>query len=97
MVEEGDELAHDGSEREFLGFTGRQKALIKAFKDRVVAGGCKRGHIEHATHLDTAAVDDSAAALLSTVSVVGYQSGEGGQRGQVLGFNIGRSASPNGP
>ena len=35
VVEEDDEFAHDGGERDFLGFAGGDQPLIKRFQDRI--------------------------------------------------------------
>lgn len=48
MVEEDDEFAHDGGQREFLGFAGGDQPLVKGLEDRVEAGGDEGGHVEDA-------------------------------------------------
>jgi hypothetical protein len=44
LVEKDDEFAHDGGQRDLLGFTGRDKALAKHPEDGIKTSGDRGGH-----------------------------------------------------
>jgi hypothetical protein len=47
-VEQDDEFAHDGSERELGGFSIGSESLVKVSEDVVVMAGGERSHVEDA-------------------------------------------------
>ena len=54
LIEEDNELPHDGGQRHFLGFAGSDQSLIKYFQDWVESRRNDSGHIQHAADLDAA-------------------------------------------
>lgn len=76
VIEEDDELPHDGGEGDFLGLTGGDEALIKLFKDGVEARGDSRGHVEDTAYFYSAAADRSSSSESAAVAVIRSDSGE---------------------
>ena len=61
-VEEFDELAHDGTEGDEVGFVfGLGEAAIEGGKDGVMLGGGKSGHVEDLAGMSATAADMALA------------------------------------
>ena len=70
LIEEDDELPHDGGERDFLGFSGGNEALVKRLEYRIKPSRHCRGHIEHPTDFDPSAADRSSASVHAAVPII---------------------------
>ena len=69
VVEEEEELPHDGGQREFGGLAGGAQAQVKGAEDGVGAGGAERGHVEGATQAEASAGDVALALECAAVVV----------------------------
>ena len=77
-IEDDQELAHGGSQRELLGFPTGEQALIEGADHRVVARGDQRRHVERAAHGGAAAPDRPAPAHDAAVAGERCHAGEAG-------------------
>lgn len=51
--------------------------MVKGFGNGVISHGTQRGHIDHASHFDPTALDDTAPSMLTAVAVVSNQKTSG--------------------
>lgn len=72
LIEELEELSHDGGEGDLGGFAGGAQALVKVAQVRVETAGAERGHIESGAEAGAAAGD--MALALEGAAVVGKRS-----------------------
>ena len=77
-AEDSQDLASDGDERDLRLLSSVAQALMKGFKDGIAAAGGQGRHVEHATHLGTAAPDAAPTSEDAGVVVVGRQTGKRG-------------------
>jgi len=75
VIEEDDEFAHDGDERDFLGLTSSDDASVEGFQDGIETCSYEGGHIKDAAHFQATASDDTASAVLAAVVVIRCDSG----------------------
>ena len=80
-IGEEDEFAHEDSEGEFFGFSGKEEALVEDFEDGVITGGDEGGHVKSVADLRSTTTDEALAAELATIVIEGGDAGEGGGLG----------------
>ena len=68
-VEDGEQFAHGGGERELLRFAGGQQALVEGLQDGVVTNRRDRRHVERGTHLRPPTPQSAFAAQASAIAV----------------------------
>jgi hypothetical protein len=76
LIEEDDELPHDGGQRDFLGFSGGDEALVKRLEYRIKPSRDGSGHVEHPADFDPSAADRSSASVHATVPIIRCHSGQ---------------------
>lgn len=87
-VEQNDELAHGGRQRDEGFFAGGAQAGVELAQNAVVAHGAECGHVERTAHRSASAADVAGAFARATIAIVGRQASErsgfvGAQRAQL--------------
>ena len=75
-IEDGEQLAHTGSEGHLLGLASGTQTLVEGSNHRVEAGGYESGHEESGPYLSTAAPDGSLTPQGPAVSIEGSHSNQ---------------------
>ena len=70
-IQDGQELAHAGSQSHLLGLARPTKPLVKGLDDRVIPAGRQGTHIESSSDPGASAPNHSFATKTATVSIEG--------------------------
>ena len=95
-VEDDEELSHAGGEDDLEGFAGFQESCGELLDDGVVSLRGQCGHVEGVSHTGASAGDGACALEFSAVTVVGRESGEGGDLGAVEESEFGKIGDEDG-
>ena len=95
-VDDGDELAHDGSEGDDFLFAVIEEAFVEGLEGGVVTAGGERGHEEDGSEFDASAADPAVAVALAALVWVGSDAGEGGAGLAVEGAEFGHESGQGG-
>src|SRR6266404_2404753 len=77
-IEDGDEFAHAGDERNFLGFAALQQTAVEGTQDRVMANAYQSSHVERGAQMRAAAPRCAPSAHRAAVMVERSYADQGG-------------------
>lgn len=95
-VENDEELSHAGGEDDLEGLASFLESCGEVFDDGVVSLRGECGHVECVSHASASAGDGSGSLKLSAVTIVGCESGEGGDLGAVEESEFGKIGDEDG-